>query len=136
MQAIILLTLWIGVSAQAQIPSKTVYTPRTATISTKTALDTSPQVKLTVSPANQLAPGTIQLRVQATPHPKNRALCVGYDGDNEHSRRSCWDLAGEQAPRFFQTRYNGLPSGAYRAYVELWDTNSILAETSATFLVL
>lgn len=56
----------------------------------------------------------VRLTVWVPQDPQNRALCLGYDG--EQFRSSCMEWAGERAALRQQTTFPGLPQGSYVAF--------------------
>lgn len=90
---------------------------------TLTLLSGSTPLKVSVTPTNQFAPGSIRLTIRIEPDIRNRYLCWGYQGGDEFLpfHRSCMDIDGDKAPKLYQPLpYTHIPDGDYSGFAELF----------------
>lgn len=74
-------------------------------------------VTISVYPAVGLPPATFRITVLVPRHAANRRLC--YQTDGPELKRSCIDLAGEDARRVFTVYWELRTSGEYEASATL-----------------
>ena len=70
-------------------------------------------LKLSVSPAQSLAPANLRVRVTVEPNAVNRTVAVVAESD-DYFRSSEMPLEGEEGPRTLFFEFRGVPSGDYQ----------------------
>ena len=70
-------------------------------------------LKISVSPAQSLAPAYLRVRVTVEPNAVNRTVAVVAESDGYY-RSSELPLEGEQGPRTLFFEFRGVPSGDYQ----------------------
>ena len=73
----------------------------------------SESFKMSVSPAQSLAPAYLRVRVTVEPNAVNRTVAVVAESD-AYYRSSEMPLEGEQGPRTLFFEFRGVPSGDYQ----------------------
>lgn len=81
-------------------------------LATALPLAAGPDLTLTVSPRQPLAPAIVWVRVRIEPHPGNRTIEFVAESD-EFYRSSQIPLDGARAPRSVAIEWRGLPAGDY-----------------------
>src|SRR5262245_58421333 len=72
----------------------------------------SESLKMSVSPAQSLAPAYLRVQVTVEPNAVNRTVAVVAEPDHYY-RSSEMPLEGEQGPRTLLFEFRGVPSGDY-----------------------
>jgi hypothetical protein len=70
-------------------------------------------LKMSVSPAQSLAPAYLRVRMTVEPNAVNRTVAVVAESDN-YFRSSELPLEGENGPRTIFFEFRGVPSGEYQ----------------------
>jgi hypothetical protein len=70
-------------------------------------------LKMSVSPAQSLAPAYLRVRLTVEPNAVNRTIAVVTESD-DYFRSSELPLEGEQGPRTIFFEFRGVPSGEYQ----------------------
>jgi hypothetical protein len=70
-------------------------------------------IKMSVSPAQSLAPAYLRVRMTVEPNAANRIVAVVAESDN-YFRSSELPLEGENGPRTIFFEFRGVPSGEYQ----------------------
>jgi hypothetical protein len=70
-------------------------------------------LKMSVSPAQSLAPAYLRVRVTVEPNAVNRTVAVVAESD-DYFRSSEMPLEGDQGPRTLFFEFRGVPSGDYQ----------------------
>ena len=70
-------------------------------------------LKMSVSPAQSLAPAYLRVRMTVEPNAVNRTLAVVAESD-DYYRSSELPLEGDQGPRTLFFEFRGVPSGNYQ----------------------
>jgi hypothetical protein len=70
-------------------------------------------LKMSVSPAQSLAPAYLRVRLTIEPNSVNRTVAVVAESD-DYYRSSEVVLEGEQGPRTLFLEFRGVPSGEYQ----------------------
>ena len=85
-----------------------------STIFALTALSASggEHLRLSVSPAQSLAPSNLNIRARVAPNPDNRALTIIAESEDFY-RSSQISLEGEHAPATIMFEFRGVPGGEY-----------------------
>src|SRR5262249_53966906 len=76
-------------------------------------LNGTESLKMSVSPAQSLAPAYLRVRLTVEPNAVNRTVAVVAESD-DYFRSSELPLEGEDGPRTILFEFRGVPSGEYR----------------------
>ena len=85
----------------------------TAVFLTAAPINGTESLKMSVSPAQSLAPAYLRVRVTVEPNAVNRTVVVVAESD-AYYRSSEMPLEGEQGPRTLLFEFRGVPSGDYQ----------------------
>jgi uncharacterized protein (DUF58 family) len=69
-------------------------------------------LKISVSPAQSMAPANLRIRVTVEPNAVNRTVAVAAESD-DYFRSSEVAIEGDQGPRTLFFEFRGLPGGQY-----------------------
>jgi hypothetical protein len=76
-------------------------------------LNGTESLKMSVSPAQSLAPAYLRVRLTVEPNAVNRTVAVVAESD-DYFRSSELPLQGEEGPRTIFFEFRGVPSGEYQ----------------------
>jgi hypothetical protein len=76
-------------------------------------LNGTESLKMSVSPAQSMAPAYLRVRLTVEPNAANRTVAVVAESD-DYFRSSELPLEGEQGPRTIFFEFRGVPSGEYQ----------------------